>query len=104
MYKLWRDRNPNSRPNMNANTLQTQRRNTERTLSLEQINEIRGRVLAALGEGEPQDLKKDEKEAEEELGNEPNTIERPIREEIAELTNIPIEQRKPLKKSGKPHK
>lgn len=40
VYRLWRDRNPNNRPNLNANTLQTQRRNTERNLTETEKNRI----------------------------------------------------------------
>lgn len=36
VFKLWRERNPNRRPNYDANTLQTQRRNIERALTEDQ--------------------------------------------------------------------
>lgn len=45
---MWRERNPNVRPNITANTFKTQRLNIERTLPEEQREAVKSRVNATV--------------------------------------------------------
>lgn len=98
VFNMWKERNPNLRPNATANTLQTQRRNIERNLTEEQKEAIKARVHAATQV--PEVPAQSNEEHDKQLNTEP-TFEQIIKNQISLIENTTFDQRKPLRKLQK---
>lgn len=105
VYNLWRERNPNIRANYTANTLQTQRRNVDRTYPDTKRQEIRNAVRRSLSENARQ-LEHNTQLSNGEQGenlnqNETDQLEEMIKCELRKTEQTALDDRKPLRKIRK---